>query len=177
MTQCLTLPSLEDRLAVSEEGSNGSPLHSLVLHHFHHLHHLQCHLWSNLLRRLRRGVHHLLLTTPLLLPNTTQLSGALMRRSSQHLVRQWLIVEKFLLSLQQPLCLSTTTCHQRLLLKACSIQAEGRPYSGNLTATARAALGKLLTILDQVFLSCNHSCFNLTSMMIRAMWLCSRQGM
>ena len=154
MTRCLTLPSLEDRLAVSEEGSNGSPLHNLVLHHFHHLHHLQCHLWSNLLHRLRRGVHHLLhhllLTTPLLLPNATQLSGALMRRSSQHLVRQWLIVEKFLLSVQQPVCLSTTTCHPRLLHKACSIQAEGKPYLGNLTATASAALGKLLTILNQV---------------------------
>ena len=173
MTQCLTLPSLEEELAVSEEGSNGSPLHNLVLHHFHHLHHFQCHLWSNLLHRLRRGVHHLLhhllLTTPLLPPNATQLSGVLMRRSSQHLVRPWLIVEKFLLSLQQPLYLSTTTCRQRQLLKACSIQAGGRPYSGNLTATARAALGKLLTILDQVFLSCNHSCFNLTNMMRMAM--------
>ena len=158
MTRCLTLPSLEDRLAVSEEGSNGLPLHNLVLHHFHHLHLLlQCHLWSNLLHRLRRGVHHLLhhllLTTPLLLPNTTQLSGALMKRSSQHLVRQWLIVENILLLLQQPLCLSTTTCHPRLLPKACSIQAGGKPYSGNLMATANAALGRLLTILDQVFLS------------------------
>ena len=56
MTRCLTLPSLEDGLAVPEEGSNGSPLHSLVLHHFHHLHLLlQCHLWSNPLHQLRRG--------------------------------------------------------------------------------------------------------------------------
>ena len=156
MTRCLTLPSLEDRLAVSEEGSNGSPLHSLVLHHFHHLHLLhQCHLWSNPLHHLWRGLtstprrrnttpYSLSTSTSLtlhtLLLNTTKLSGAFMKRSSQHLVRQWLIVEKFLLSVQQPLCLSITTCHPRLLPKACSIQAEGKPYPGNLTATASAAL-------------------------------------
>ena len=140
MTQCLTLLSLKDRLAASEEGSNGSPLQNLVLHHFRHQHlRLQC-----------RGVHHLLFTTTLLQPSKTQSSGALMKRSSQHPTRQWLIVEKFLLLMQQPTCLSTTTCHPRLLPKECSIQAGGKPYSGNLMATASGAPGKLLTILDLV---------------------------
>ena len=147
--------SLEDRLAVSEEGSNGSPLHNLVLHHFHHLHLLlQCHLWSNPLHHLRRGTstppslsrlscvrsrptyQRATISTLLLKRSSHHLvqqwlimnfyATMLMQRSSQHLVRRWLIVEKFLLSLQQPLCLSTTTCRQR----HCSRHAASRPEGG-----------------------------------------------
>ena len=56
MTLFLIRLSVEDRLAVSEEGSNGSPRPSWVPHLSHLRPFLQCRLWSNPLRHLRRGI-------------------------------------------------------------------------------------------------------------------------
>ena len=89
-------------------------------------------------------------------------------RASHQSLPLWLFVEKFLLSTLRLICQTLTTFLPKALLKVCKFQHGRRHCSENLTGTSSEELTRLLTGPLQVYQSCNHSCFNLTSMMSRA---------
>ena len=97
-TTCQTLTFVADQLEVDVQIS-GLQHRSCILRLFPHHPRRQCRLWSSQLCWLRRGIshprlrraHHHLLRR--LHPAATL--GALMRRSPQHRVLQWLTVGKF----------------------------------------------------------------------------------